>query len=404
MKDVGTLLDPGRQPRATEYYRRYVQHIMDIAVCLQGLHYSKLAQKMFNLIRSEVQPFYMTGSDAVPEGGKRSTRALREWAARLACSCSLRLMDSWSGEVYTWCQAETKPASLDNVVYEYGKAVRELDYYSGNVSDDFARNICTLKGHIARTRYMNGLFDEAHVLLDGAIASVYAENGTMDRMAFAVCELRRAECLMLEADAACSDLELNPGMTRGVARNRLDLARTSLEHARQILSAEPGHVWRWSLLFLEQTQLIHEEVLFTYFASDANSQDANIAREQLIQRGLSTISAGLDNIEKDRRRWKHLEILWWQFYLCFLFDREQSSVTTWLDWGHRNQSAGLQWFLDQQKEHSYSRKQILIDACLDETYERKRNCGNDDSLRKIMVAFQRQVFSSVPPEENGHKS
>ncbi|MBI3866040.1 MAG: serine/threonine protein kinase [Planctomycetia bacterium] len=381
-----------RQSAATDTYRRYVQHVRDIAVCLQGLHYPREARTLFELIKSEVEPFCQALT-AVAGDSPRASPGLRNWSARLACSCSLRLMDSWSGDVYTWDSLEQpeKQLSLDNVDREYGKAIQSLKYYSGDLRADFARNVCSLRALFARTHYLNGRFVEAHSQLDVAEASVHPENGANERMALAVCELRRAECMMLEADALCR--KSSPEEGAALARNRLNLAGTSLEHAWQLLSAEPGHVWRWSLFFLERTQLIHEELLYTYLMETCDGDLAQKERRgQLIRRGLSSISSALDNIEKDRKRWKHLEILWWQFYLCFLFGRDLQLLDAWPDWKTRNANAGLDWFFEQQANHSYSRLQPLIDASIEEIRNRKVTRPKEVTLREIIIAFQRTVI------------
>lgn len=373
---------------ATRSFRRYVRHLMDIAVCLQGLHCHAQARTLFVVIKSEMEKFCSPTVRAEPGATGQPSENTREWAAQQCCACSLRLMESWSGEVYTWDPLGSHEEELGNVVTEYSQAIQILGQYSEPLRADYVRNVCYLKSLVARAYYMRHDFDTAYLLLDSAGASVHQETNTSEQMALAVCEMRRAECMMLHADVVARESSQTTPNRKEVARNLLNLAGSALEHSHQILSAEPGHVWRWSILFLSRTQLIHEEVAWTYLDIAANG-DANTKRQDLIRHGLSTISGGLDNIEKDRKRWKNFRILWWQFYLSIYFDDEQNAKETWMA---LNDSANLRWYYDQEMEQSAQFLPRIEAAYSAVIRERKQNPRPDESLRDVVIDFQRQVL------------
>lgn len=403
--ELGLSLGPKRANESSGIYKRCMRHVMDIAICLQGMHFSRCARTLFDLLKSEVECLYCENSTQFVPITKGFPLTTRGWAARLGCSCSLRLMESWNREVYTWHDPDDMTTLLDNIAEEYQRALQGLQYYSREFRADFERNTCSMKTMFARTRYLRGRYEEAHILLDDAMASVSFEQDTDERMALAVCELRRAECLILEADRKCQTMTDASNLI-GTARASLDLARSSLEHAWQILSAEPGHVWRWSLLFLERTQLIHEEILITFLGPDASSSLSCQTRSQLLRRGLAAVSAGLDNVEKDWMRWNQLAILWWQFYLCYFVDRDLQMSESWQSWEKLNQRAGLLWFCGIQRDEQFKKFNGRIEACREAISRQMENRESNRTLRQLVIDLERTVLAPerVPKSDTDQPS
>jgi serine/threonine protein kinase len=377
--------------RSNSVYRRLMQHVMDIAICIQGLHCGSAARALFDRLRADLQPL-CSNSDETNQGTSGSDHnGAAKWAIKIACAASVRLMESWNSEIDTWDAPELRVGELDSITFEYQRAIQELQYRFRESRASFARSICTMKSLFARTRYLRKQFEDAHILLDEAMASVSYEPDTNERMALATCELRRAECLMLEADYNCSLLVAIPERIE-LVRAQLNLAGSSLEHAWHILSAEPGHVWRWSLMFLGRIQLVHEEILFTFLSESALSPIFREARSQLLRKGLAAVSAGLDNVEKDRKRWKQIEMLWWQFYLCFIIDQPEHLSDANEAWMRLNSRGSLQWFGQIQMQQRYSEYNAAIEACINRVMSRLAGPSEGRGYRDVVVDFEQSVL------------
>jgi serine/threonine protein kinase len=362
---LSRVLDDKRQlerPQARQRIFRLIDHILDIAVCLQGLHWYSAARGLFEVIRQHAVNLRLPetpdeDSLASPikaaEVAEQHDTGSLEWTVITQCRCSLRLMDSWSSQVYTWDAVDPHEDPL-TLVIDYGRAIDALERYSGSMSTRYLRHNCSMKSLLARAHYLCGRYDQAYLALENARSSVYRENGTNERMALAVCELRWAECLMLHADELVSAVTQPLDERLGQAQNKLDLARSSLRHCKEILSAAKGNVWRWTLMYLEQTQLQHEELVLSFLRADDDNKERT-KRQNCLDSALRTISAGLDNILKDRVRWHHFEILWWQFYLCYIFEQERQVDFdgNWEDWKAINKANSLEWFVTIQERERF---------------------------------------------------
>ena len=280
--------------------------------------------------------------------------------------CRLRTLDSWCSEVDTWDSAERIDRYLGKL--RVGELVENasqaLEGYPEWAGSEYARHTAFLNSLHARAEYLRGNFEEAGQLLKRAFAATSSGQGSEEFQARAFCELRRAECLILRANGELEGLgtagEGKDISRRFVAQRTLGLAETALESCRETLAVCESSVWCWTLLYLQFTQLRHEQILLS-FLPERSENCAGV--DQVIRffgDGLRFISAGLDNIAKDARRWDHFSMLWWQLYLCLLVFRKGSELFSgkvafeeeWCRWKEWNEEAVLDWFRVREEERA----------------------------------------------------
>jgi len=96
---------------------RLVRYAIDVAVYAQGLHFRLTSRGLLEHIMLRVEAI----SEASASTAAHDRDGILEWAIKTQCRCSLRLMESWSSEVYTWDDVSdaNKAACLTNVMSEY---------------------------------------------------------------------------------------------------------------------------------------------------------------------------------------------------------------------------------------------------------------------------------------------
>ena len=74
-------------------------------------------------------------------------------------------------------------------------------------------------------------------------------------------------------------------------------------------------------------------------------------QERIIEDGLRALCTGLELAGSDSARGRHLEVLWWQFYICLAFHLRRSNAPTRATqllqhWKRLNRTAALTWHFD----------------------------------------------------------
>jgi serine/threonine-protein kinase len=374
---------------------RLLDHIYQIAVCLRGMHQHDVAKSLFTEIArlaDGILQYRPAGS------GFALASSARDAALTIRCRCSRRIMDAVSAQVYTWDDPERAKAVVNEIILEYAVAMGAVGMYPGRLDAVYSRHNCLLKTLVARAHFIQGRFEQANIVLDNARALVASGSGAPARMAHAECELRRAECAFLEADKHARNKVQPPKIRLARARECLGLAAASIRHARDLLKDERGSVWRWTLLFLEETQLRHEEIALTFLEENPLALDQQHARWRAAGRALHSLAAGLDNIHKDKRRWCLFETLWWQLYICVDFEVGRPWCGFAKEWLELNEDAGLRWFWTLQEAKWTNRIVELRKICDGRQFKpllkkwQTNGASTDPDLRHWLIELERAAI------------
>lgn len=384
---------------------------LDLANCLQGLHDSN-ALGFVEAVGEYVEK--LAGVEQRPEQSEAE-----EKLAVLRTKVQLRIIDTLVSGVYTWDLVTPElDAQLSEALALYESALIILEAYPASSRGLYTRHNCYLKTHAARACYLLNQFDKAERLLDSAFAFVYADHSISGQLAQAVCEMRRAEHLMLYADKLLTGkLVTSEDHCVRMARQQLDLAKSSLRYGRELLGAQRAHVWLWTMLFLEVAQLQHER--FTLSVEEAwlgkkiwgfdldempHAEGMPVLtsdESEYIAIGLSAIAVGNDNISKDRIRREKFRILWWQLFFCTLLQtaercgvEEDPFTIAWANWRAWNETSRSLWFFDQQESEfaaSYKAQWDEIGGGF---------LTGDRSPRKRLLGWEKQILGPHTKEVN----
>jgi len=356
-------------------------HIQDVAVCMKSLRVNP----------DSVARLLQTIQEAMEAVEPHTDASVKPACRKLRIQYAFRLIDLWTAGVNPWWRTETDEERLEDSRIQFELGQRLLQGYPGLKDRDDCRFTCFLNTLGARTAYLQDDFTLAYRRLDDAEAAVWPRGRGSDRTSVAVCRLHRAESLMLHADyqlrtktgrPAPDEPERTVGIERNVwgdARAKLQSARLELIQAHELLLLGRPNTWWWTWLYCLFAQWHHE-----WFALHLDTPDETLwpcpgstgpsfppfegPSQRYLASPLHAIRDGLDCVGIDPQRRNEFHILWWQLFLCQMFETlrfpegfwqdEQSFNDLWStigiqqrleDWLNLSQDAGLRTFA--QKEH-----------------------------------------------------
>lgn len=244
-------------------------------------------------------------------------------------------------------------------------------------------------------------------------------SGRSGRLGYAVCQLRQAESLILYSDHLLKDDKQNSIPRNRAAKVKLDRAEEALQQSRDILVCERRNVWWWTLMYLIESQLRHDQVALSLLPLVVLEKNAITEPEQelrrsksrkqrnwTIRKGLRALSAGLDNngrdskIEDRVRREQFLQ-LWWRFCIChcasYVEHHETGDEEVWHDeWKKINLETDLSWlWKSQTTTHRDKYQEIFPDM-----HKQIHDLADESKMldRKQLLDFETHFLNNIEPK------
>jgi hypothetical protein len=382
--------------RTPQEYGELARNVQEMGVCLSGRHEYESARRVLELaVRLNQKAQGDSGASGASDG--RDVELLKNEIV-----CHIRMVELSLLQIHPWIQPNDQgreDARLD----EIGQRLKEAEQLAEKLPVLRGESLIHIQSYLnsvrAQFHYLHKTghdkskhFSLAYMRLDMARAAAYRAGLASDRNYLAIVQLNYAEALMLDAHvgvcsrtASSSRDEPDGWATAPVKLNRAEVA---LDQARIALSNGRRNVWNWTRYYVLKAQLHHERLLWmatectlSFEPSRAKPELPPGVGDRAVQRigelrvtaevraGLEAISAGLDNIYRDKIRRPVLESLWCQILTCFAFLRNAEKLTLepwpaprfsgpdgnelWQEWRSLNLRADLSRLL---KNHSRSRE------------------------------------------------
>ncbi|HYH65881.1 MAG TPA: hypothetical protein VD866_14375 [Urbifossiella sp.] len=427
------LTDRDRGSLPAPVWRRLLDHIFQIAVCLSGLRQFGEASELLSQILKDV------GAADKPEkargAGKQPAKHSRDRdLMNMQVRCHYRLMTLHLEQIRLWDypreevewhlgEAERAYEAAQALLEEYLQSDPPARPMGGADNSFYQRYRCYIEALQCRVAYLRAHsrvllarpgdeptpaawgreFTQALEFIRQASAkATRLEGQRATELAPAVCKLMETELLMLYADC---ESRLPDGGAETSPRDKLKRAQDALARAGHALLRSHRNVWWYTWYYALGAQLRHE--LFAWsFHRRAGQEDKN-ARESYLAAGLAAISSGLDNIAKDQARRQYLETLWGQLYIgLFLHNalagdapfspdrsparRARFGEEVMSKWKELNDHAGLSWYLEcagatvERLTHSLCQDKLVAQS---------------DDLRQTLLRLEKKYLGRARPLE-----
>lgn len=438
-----------KEPHASNAYR-LAHHVYDIAICAKSLRIKpKAVQQVFETLRRECNGL-LEQSD-LRESLRRRFRSISAGSAFRIADLATEQVSGWPPANHDDDKTQIRLA-LDMV--QKGRAT--LEEYPGLEDPEDARVRCFLNTMGGRAAYLNDDFALAHELLDLAESAVlgWMKSGA-NRTSVGVCRLHRANSLMLNADYQLRTKtdQKSSDRPQGIdielwhnARAKLEAARNSLVDAYEVLPSGRPNVWWWTWLCQLAAQWNHECFALCFDSNEeihplsqqplrfdklANGRAKHryLSLDEPLTSALRAIHDGWACSRDDKRRREELQVLWWQLFICRVFQKLDLAEKFWGnstkefqeswpfaptstfsiadflqgDWREENKRVGLENFADTQIEDSlrvvrtWDENQII--AWNDFAEERQRRYKNYEpnshSLRDVLLTIEVKLLQDL---------
>jgi hypothetical protein len=382
---------------------RLLDHLIEISVCQFALAKEEpeeeRARELLRQVR-EVCGF------ALDEAGPLKN-CLREMASQIhdvRVRCAFRLMEINLGSMSAWEKGPQRKPLLDEVIGEFTEGQRILQEYTGWQGRQYDHYVCflnTLRARAAYLQHPRGEFALAYLFLDAARGAIRRPVRGSDLSALATILLHQAECLMLHAD---DELKASPGPSEmASAKVKLDRARTALKQGHTFLERGRPQVWAWTWLRVLEAQLEHEQLVWSF---DNRTTETDALYDETLRKGLTAIRIGLDSCRPNKRREQELEVLWWQFFICFMLRPSRPAMAMAAEerdaWQRLNQETGLDAFYEKRSKKI---EDIAGESDVPTPLTRKAILALEDRLLKLegMPLF-RPVHPPTEPDQSREKT